>query len=276
MRRPAAVFWGACLALNLSAGASAQTVPHQWVNLEYVVVLDFLSLAGPVYALECSTDLSSPTHWVPSGTLIAGNGSEMYAFDPNPVPRGKSYRLVLGEAPPGPGGPVLRAEDCRISALEGNFAYVDAPGGREVLVSTDPAGDPTYAVGETQFYFPGAVSNGTYTLSVHWRSGTVAGTPWAFMLGSDSGSVIEDGVSVSGGWHYFYPGQSGSHSDQVFTHDLAGPDPVDFSMWVNSPVAASITVSGVGADDFYVRVWDMSPARDNYFAIEYFELNEVP
>ena len=91
----------------------------------------------------------------------------------------------------------------------------------------------------------------------------------------DTGSVTENGVT-SGVWHYFYPGQSGGHSDQWFTHDLAGPDPVDFSMWVNSPVAASITVNGVGPDDFYVRVWDMSPAVDNYFALEYFELAPAP
>ena len=172
-------------------------------------------------------------------------------------------------------GGVVRAEDCRITALHGSFAHLDSADGREVLLSTDAVGNPLYAIGDIQFNLPGVVADGTYRLTVHWRSGTVAGAPWAFRLGSDSGRVTEHGTA-GGQWHTFFPGQSGPHSDQSFAHDLAGPDPVDFFLWVNRPVASSITVEGVGEGDFYVRVWDMSPSRNNYLAIESFTLVPLP
>lgn len=272
MRRSFVTVFMVCLA---SAAAGQTVIPHQWMLLDDVVGVDFITHAEQLYRLEYTTDPTSSTNWLPAETVITGNGNEMFAFDPDTASALRCYRIVEGDGDLGPIGPVVRAEDCQVTAFSGQVAYVGDPGDREVLVSTDEAGDPTYAVGDIQFNFPGTVSNGTYRLTVHWRSGTVAGTPWAFMLGSDSGSVTENG-GAGGAWHYFFPGQSGSESDQWFTHDLAGPSPVDFAMWVNSPVAASITVNGVGANDFYVRVWDMSPSADNYFAIEYFELVPTP
>jgi len=249
----------------------AQTVPHLWTNLEEVVTLDFQSLLDQPHRVEYTTDLTIPGTWTVSDTLIIGNGGTMFAFDPFAISQGKCYRVVLTDDPPPPSGPVVRAENCLITALDGNFDYLDTAQGRDVLVSTDAAGDPTYAVGDIKFNFPGVVSNGTYELSMRWTTGTMGGTPWAFQVGSDSGTVTENGAT-SGAWHYFYPGQATADNDQVFTKDLAGLDPVDFSLWVNSPVTGSITVSGVGSDDFYVRVWDMSPSIDNHFAIEYFQL----
>jgi len=174
-----------------------------------------------------------------------------------------------------PAGKIIRAETCRITALYGHFAHADAEDGREILLSTDAAGNPMHAIGIIQFNLPGTVSNGAYRLSMRWRTGTMAGTPWAFHLGGDSGSVTENGIP-GGRWHIFFPGQAGSHSEQSFTHDLAGPDPIEFSMWVNSPLAASITVKNVEAGDLFVRLWDMSPSRDNYFAVESFELTPLP
>jgi hypothetical protein len=256
--------------------AFAQTIPHQWVELDPVVIVDFASHAGQLHRLEYSTDLTDPSNWVPSEILITGDGETMHAFDAFPGSPARSYRIVSGTNVSVPSGPVVRAEDCQISALDGHFAYVDTFLGRDVLVSTDPAGNPAYAVGDIKFNFPGVVSNGTYRLTVRWRTGTVAGTPWAYKLGSDSGSVTENGVPTSGKWHYFYPGQSGPHGDQWHAHDLAGPEPVDFSMFPNTAVGSSVTVSGVAAGDFYVRVWDMSPSRDNFFTIEYFQLSPPP
>ena len=75
------------------------------------------------------------------------------------------------------------------------------------------------------------------------------GTPWAFLLGAGVGSVVENDVET-GGWHYFYPGLTAADNDRWFAHDLAGPSPVGFSMFPNTPVAGSITVSGVGKEDF--------------------------
>jgi hypothetical protein len=46
-------------------------------------------------------------------------------------------------------------------------------------------------------------------------------------------------------------------------------------MWPNGPVARSITVSGVGPGDFYVRLRDMSPGRNNSFAVESIELTPL-
>jgi hypothetical protein len=249
----------------------AQTVPHLWTNMEDVVSLNFQSLPGQPYRMEWTTNLVDPQSWTLSETLIAGNGEIMFAFDPFPLLEGKCYRVALTDEDLPPDGPVVRAENCIIMALDGNFGYLDTAHGRDVLVSTDPSGNPAFAVGDIKFNFPGVVSNGTYRLSMRWTTGTMGGTPWAFQVGSDSGTVTEGGAP-SGSWHYFFPGQNVPDSDEVFTRDLAGTNPIDFSLWVNSPVAGSITVSGVGSDDFYVRVWDMSPSIDNHFAIEYFQL----
>jgi len=190
--------------------------------------------------------------------------------------------------------PIVQAEDWIISSENGHYAEGNAPPewaatGQVVWVGTDSAGNPEHAAGriivalppepnlsgDVKFTFPGAIPGGDYRLTIKWHSGTMNGTPWAFKLGADGGSVTEHGVSTSGKWHYFYPGHQGSHSDQWFTHDLAGPNPVQFSMWPNSPVGDYVTFSGIDQGEFYIRIWDLSPAKDNYFAIDYFELTPL-
>ncbi|MFH1614771.1 MAG: Ig-like domain-containing protein [Planctomycetota bacterium] len=174
-----------------------------------------------------------------------------------------------------PWHPIVRAEDWLIDTSDGYYDIVDSPLGLLVIVSTDSAGNSEYSVGDLKFNFPGTIPNGNYRLTIHWRSATVNGTPWAFKLGSDSGTLTEYGVTT-GKWHYFYPGHSGPQSNQWFTHDLAGSNPINFSMWPNSPVAAYITVSGISQGDLYIRIWDMSPSQNNYFMIDYFELTPLP
>ena len=141
----------------------------------------------------------------------------------------------------------VRAEDWLITALDGEYSLIDSSRGRLVQLATAVGGESNHAVGDFVFRFPGAVPNGKYRVTVRWRTGVMGGTPWAFLLGSDAGQVREDGIS-SGKWHYFYPGHNAAHSNQWFTHDLAGPNPVGFSMWPNSPVAPSITVSASDPD----------------------------
>ena len=177
-----------------------------------------------------------------------------------------------------PWTPAVRAEDWIITAVDGDYAKVDGAGGKVVLVCTDGAGNPTHAMGDAKFSFSGAIPDGNYELTVHWYSGTMGATPWAYRLGTDAGSLTENGVTIStvDNWHYFYPGHSGSHSDQWFTHDYSGANPIDFAMWPNSPVSTSITASGIGQGDFYIRLRDMSPDQGNYFSIEYFELAPIP
>jgi len=170
--------------------------------------------------------------------------------------------------------PATRIEDWQITAIDGHYAKIDSEQGTQIQLATDQAGNPAHAVGDFKFWFQNAIEDGTYRVTIRWRTGTMGGTPWAFLLGCDAGIVTEDGIE-SGRWHYFYPGHSGPHSNQWFTHDLAGPDPIDFSMWPNGPVARSITVSGVGPGDFYVRLRDMSPGRNNSFAVESIELTPL-
>jgi hypothetical protein len=161
----------------------------------------------------------------------------------------------------------LRAEDWLISAIDGHYTKIDSAKGTLVQLATDAAGNPAHAVGEFKLRFPSAIPDGTYQLTIRWRTGTMGGTPWAFLLGTEAGRVTETGI-LSGRWHYFYPGHSGAHSDHWFTHDLAGPNPIDFAMWPNSPVSTSISISGVGEGEFYVRLRDMSPGKNNSFGIE--------
>ena len=136
--------------------------------------------------------------------------------------------------------PATRIKDWLITSIDGHYAEIDSEKGTKIQLATDQAGNPAHAVGDFKFRFPNAIADGTYRVTIRWRTGTMGGTPWAFLLGSDAGTVTENGIE-SGRWHFFYPGHSGPHSNQWFTHDLAGPSPIDFSMWPNSPVARSIT-----------------------------------
>jgi hypothetical protein len=141
-----------------------------------------------------------------------------------------------------PWTPKVGAEDWLLTALDGHYAKVHSAEGTLIQLATDAAGNPAHAVGDFKFSFPGAIPDGKYRLTVHWRTGTMGGTPWAFRLGAEAGRVTENGIS-NGQWHYFYPGHSGSHSDQWFAHDMAGSDPIDFAMWPNSPVSTDITIA---------------------------------
>ena len=168
----------------------------------------------------------------------------------------------------------VRAEHCRIKALVGRYNKIESARGSLIQLATDARGNPAHAVGDFKLHLPIAIPDGTYRVSIRWRSGTMGGTPWAYLLGTESGQVIEHGVS-SGRWHYFYPGHSESHNDRWFTQDLAGPNPLKFSMWPNSLAASAISVSGVEPGGFYVRIRDMSPGRDNAFAIESIALTRI-
>jgi len=174
-----------------------------------------------------------------------------------------------------PWSPTVRAEYWVTTAMDGNYAKINAPSGQVVLVCTDNVGNPAHAVGDIKFNFPGSIPDGDYEFTVRWKSGTMGGTAWSYLLGSNAGSVTEVGVT-SGMVHYFYPGHSGLQSAQWFLHDYAGSNPIDFSMWPNSPVATHITTLGIGQGDFYILLRDLSPGDDNYFTIEYFKLTPLP
>ncbi len=183
--------------------------------------------------------------------------------------------------------PRVRAEHWQITGFNTDYALVDSHTGRDVVVTTDAAGNPAHAMGEVEFRFPGPIPDGTYTLAVRWMTGTMTGTPWAYRLGADAGTVVENGIT-SGRWHYFYPGHTtdngqgndaghtGEHDGQWFTHDLAGPNPVGLNVYPDTPVRTSISLKGVGPGDFYIRLRDLSPARNNFLQIAYFELTPAP
>jgi hypothetical protein len=187
-----------------------------------------------------------------------------------------SCATMGGRSPQWPG--TISASTCRITALDGHYKVA----GSKVLVSTDAKGNPIHAMGEVKISFPDSIPDGTYFLTVNWQTGTMKGTPWAYRLGSDAGTVTENGEMpngekiVSGEWHYFYPGHAGDESNQSYSHDLAGPNPVEFSMWPNSPVAAGLTVAGIGPGDFFIRLRDLSPAENDYFKIKSFVLSPAP
>ena len=168
----------------------------------------------------------------------------------------------------------VRAENCRITPVFGHYRKVESSKGKLIQLASDSHGNPAHAMGDFQIHFPQPIPDGTYRLTICWRTGRMNGTPWAFVLGADGGNVVENGIEQSG-WHYFYPGLATADNDRWFTHDLAGPQPIGFSMFPNTPVAGSITVSGVGKNDFYVRVRDMSPGRNNTFGIESLTLTPI-
>jgi len=80
-----------------------------------------------------------------------------------------------------PWTPTVRAEDWLITALDGHYAKVESSRGTLVQTATDDAGNPTHAVGDLMFRFPGAIPDGVYRLTVRWRTGAMGGTPWAFL-----------------------------------------------------------------------------------------------
>ncbi|MAR13277.1 MAG: hypothetical protein CL681_25325 [Blastopirellula sp.] len=167
----------------------------------------------------------------------------------------------------------FRATQCQLKARFGNYRKVESARGELIQLATDPSGNAAYAVGDVEFRLPHPIADGAYHVTVRWRTGTMSGTPWAFLLGCDGGAVIAH--STASRWHYFYPGLSGKHSDQWFEHDLAGPNPVDFAVWPNTPIAPSVTIRGAGKGEFYVRLRDMSPARGNSLSIESITLTPV-
>ena len=139
----------------------------------------------------------------------------------------------------------VRAENCRITPISGHYTKIDSSKGKLVQLACDSHGNPSHAMGDFRVHFPQPIPDGSYRLTICWRTSHMNGTPWAFLLSADGGSVVENDIE-QGGWHYFYPGLAGVDNDRWFTHDLAGPRPIDFSMFPNTPVAGSITVSGVG------------------------------
>lgn len=174
---------------------------------------------------------------------------------------------------------IIQAEDCTITAISGNFTTGTAPVGwgaatPVVWVSTDGTGDTAYHYGDIKFAFPNSIPDGEYLLSVKWHTGKMNAKPWRYLIDADSGSVTE-GSFNSGQWHYFYPGNPNTHDDQWFTDFIAGPNGISFPLYVNSPVRPYLVLSGIGANDFHVRLSDMAFSRDNYIAVDYFILQPV-
>lgn len=169
---------------------------------------------------------------------------------------------------------IIQAENCTIVPVSGNYSTGTIDGNNVVYVATDASGDKTRSYGDIKFKFPSAIPDGEYTLRVRWKSGTMNSSAWAFMLGSEHGDVTEGGY-FKNQWHYFYPGHLLLEDNGWFTDDLAGPNGLRFKTWPNSKVLNYITVSGVGAGDFYVRLWDTAVSANNYFAVDSFELTPV-
>jgi len=178
---------------------------------------------------------------------------------------------------PVPTGPpvIVQAEDCSITAVSGHYSTGQIDSTDVVYVATNASGDKKNGFGDIKFNFPNSVPDGEYTLRVRWHTGTMNASAWAFMIGADSGTVVEGSYYKSGKWHFYYPGHPNSHNDQWFIDDLAGPNGLRFKVWPNTKVLNYINVAGAGSGDFYVRFLDTATATNNYLALDYFELTPV-
>ncbi len=169
----------------------------------------------------------------------------------------------------------VRAKDWLIEPVVGHYTRVGSERGTLIQVAADNAGNPAHVLGDFRFRFPSSIPDGKYRLTIHWQTGRMNGTPWAFLLGTEAGSVREHQIPLADGGTISIRAIPDHHSDQWCTNDLAGPDPIDFSRWPNSPVAAFITISDAGSEDFFLRLRDMSPASNNSICIESISLIPV-
>jgi len=170
----------------------------------------------------------------------------------------------------------IEAEDCNLSGLAYN-------GGTAVIVAYDPnAGGHINTEGSGTMWFPSAIPDGDYFLKITYQvvSWTGAQTAAYSINNSGSGSIVENGTSVQGGWHTFYPDDVGT--SPYYTDELAGPGSADgtlsdsgWDVWSGSPVGTYITVSGIQAGDLGVTLWDMTTLTYDCFQIDKFELIPV-
>jgi len=176
----------------------------------------------------------------------------------------------------------VEAEDC----ILGGLAF--SGGGTEVIVAYDPCnGGHMNTSGSGSMTFPVAIPDGDYILEVMWQAVSWDdGAMGAYSVGSTAGTVtLKDalGDPTGVGWHSYYPaGYSGNTSpfylDQYVGPDSAAENKLNVSgtaVWAGSPVAAYMTISGVGAGEFVFTSWDMTNLTYDCFVFDYFELTEI-
>jgi hypothetical protein len=187
----------------------------------------------------------------------------------------------------------VEAEDCILSGL----AYTGSAYGAEGLTTVEVASKSEYdwdysASGEGRLLIPVSIPDGTYTLTMsyrqaYWNSPSVS---YAWKLGTNSGTVVENGTDIGGEWHTFWVNTNQYSNDTPFTYvtdELAGPvsgawDPatsvgyLSGSGWGAVKPATSITLSGVGAGGFYVDIWDMNSFYRTCLVIDSFDLTLIP
>jgi hypothetical protein len=170
----------------------------------------------------------------------------------------------------------IDAENCTLS---GDYCPLNITNdGWVYFASTQDGSDGWFQSyqGTAYFTLPQAIPDGTYTLSVKWKTGNVfSGNTYAYLIsGANGASVTENGITNQGAWHTFYPTLQATTAVDY----LAGPG-TDFAlatMWPGSPKANSITISGAAANTITIRMWDMCPLNYDYMAIDYFELTPTP
>jgi hypothetical protein len=163
----------------------------------------------------------------------------------------------------------IEAEDCTITAGGANSYWkVD---GQWVYVATSPSGNSQSATGNVAFPLPRAIPDGQYHVRTGYRLGTWGQQASAFKIApaaGSSGTITENGISNQNGWHTFYP--DGYALYQI--DEMAGPAGLSFPVSAGTPIAQSVTVSNIGADEFVIFIWDQSGGNYNFFGIDFFEL----
>jgi len=167
----------------------------------------------------------------------------------------------------------VEAEDCIITAgASGSYWSVSE---QWVYMATDASGNPIYGTGIIIFSLPPGVPDDEYVLKMGYTIGSWAGASSAFKIAPASGSggtIQENGIATQNGWHYFYLGGS---SGDYYIDDLAGPDGLSCSVNPSTPIATSVTVSGIGPGEFAISIWDQSAGTYDHFGIDFFELIPV-
>jgi len=166
----------------------------------------------------------------------------------------------------------VEAEDCNIADSDGSdpnsYWLASDPW---VYMATDANGNVIYGQDEITFYLPDAIPDGNYLLEMGYAIGAWAGVSSSFKIAPSSGSsgtIAENGIATQNGWHNFDP--NGSNLYQI--DELAGPNGLSFPVDPCTPIATSLTVSGIGAKEFAIHIWDQSAGTYDHFAIDYFEL----
>ena len=115
----------------------------------------------------------------------------------------------------------VRAKDWLIEPVVGHYTRVGSERGTLIQVAADNAGNPAHVLGDFRFRFPSSIPDGKYRLTIHWQTGRMNGTPWAFLLGTEAGSVREHQIPLADGGTISIRAIPDHHSDQWCTNDLA-------------------------------------------------------